>query len=114
VLYRTELYRTVPLRRYYDCRLRVPLRAASCQETVNPVARFQAFSQATNETSTRGGAWSYLSSYEDTNDAQIDGHIIAVSSRINEKPPPAPRTRILIFFLSFSPLLSGLGKGCRA
>jgi membrane fusion protein (multidrug efflux system) len=27
--------------------------------------------------------WSYLSSYEDTDDAQIDGHIIAVSSRIN-------------------------------
>jgi len=28
-------------------------------------------------------AWSYLSSYEDTDDAQVDGHIIAVSSRIN-------------------------------
>jgi multidrug resistance efflux pump len=28
-------------------------------------------------------AWNYLSSYEDTDDAQIDGHIIAVSSRIN-------------------------------
>jgi membrane fusion protein (multidrug efflux system) len=27
--------------------------------------------------------WSYLSSYEDTDDAQIDGHIIQVSSRIN-------------------------------
>jgi membrane fusion protein, multidrug efflux system len=27
--------------------------------------------------------WSYLSSYEDTDDAQVDGHIIAVSSRIN-------------------------------
>jgi membrane fusion protein, multidrug efflux system len=27
--------------------------------------------------------WNYLSSYEDTDDAQIDGHIIAVSSRIN-------------------------------
>jgi membrane fusion protein (multidrug efflux system) len=27
--------------------------------------------------------WRYLSSYEDTDDAQIDGHIIAVSSRIN-------------------------------
>jgi membrane fusion protein (multidrug efflux system) len=27
--------------------------------------------------------WSYLSSYEDTDDAQIDGHIILVSSRIN-------------------------------
>ena len=27
--------------------------------------------------------WSYLSSYEDTDDAQIDGHIIPVSSRIN-------------------------------
>src|SRR5271156_4928707 len=28
-------------------------------------------------------AWRYLSSYEDTDDAQVDGHIIAVSSRIN-------------------------------
>jgi membrane fusion protein (multidrug efflux system) len=28
-------------------------------------------------------AWSYLSSYENTDDAQIDGHIILVSSRIN-------------------------------
>jgi membrane fusion protein (multidrug efflux system) len=27
--------------------------------------------------------WHYLSSYEDTDDAQVDGHIIAVSSRIN-------------------------------
>jgi membrane fusion protein (multidrug efflux system) len=27
--------------------------------------------------------WSYLSSYEETDDAQIDGHIIAVSSRIS-------------------------------
>ncbi len=27
--------------------------------------------------------WRYLSSYEDTDDAQVDGHIIAVSSRIN-------------------------------
>jgi membrane fusion protein, multidrug efflux system len=27
--------------------------------------------------------WRYLSSYEDTDDAQIDGHIIAVSSRIS-------------------------------
>src|SRR6266436_1036039 len=27
--------------------------------------------------------WSYLSSYADTDDAQIDGHISAVSSRIN-------------------------------
>jgi membrane fusion protein (multidrug efflux system) len=27
--------------------------------------------------------WNYLSSYEDTDDAQVDGHIIAVSSRIN-------------------------------
>ena len=27
--------------------------------------------------------WRYLSSYEDTDDAQIDGHIISVSSRIN-------------------------------
>jgi membrane fusion protein, multidrug efflux system len=27
--------------------------------------------------------WSYLSSYEDTDDAQVDGHIAAVSSRIN-------------------------------
>jgi membrane fusion protein (multidrug efflux system) len=27
--------------------------------------------------------WSYLSSYEDTDDAQIDGHIILVSSRIS-------------------------------
>jgi membrane fusion protein (multidrug efflux system) len=27
--------------------------------------------------------WSYLSSYEDTDDAQVDGHVIAVSSRIN-------------------------------
>jgi membrane fusion protein (multidrug efflux system) len=27
--------------------------------------------------------WSYLSSYEATDDAQVDGHIIAVSSRIN-------------------------------
>ena len=27
--------------------------------------------------------WRYLSSYEDTDDAQIDGHILAVSSRIN-------------------------------
>jgi membrane fusion protein (multidrug efflux system) len=27
--------------------------------------------------------WTYLSSYEDTDDAQVDGHIIAVSSRIN-------------------------------
>ena len=26
--------------------------------------------------------WSYLSSYEDTDDAQVDGHIIPVSSRI--------------------------------
>jgi membrane fusion protein (multidrug efflux system) len=30
-----------------------------------------------------GPGWSYLSSYEDTDDAQVDGHIIAVSSRIN-------------------------------
>jgi len=28
-------------------------------------------------------AWSYLSSYEETDDAQVDAHIIAVSSRIN-------------------------------
>jgi membrane fusion protein (multidrug efflux system) len=28
-------------------------------------------------------AWNYLSSYEDTDDAQVDGHIILVSSRIN-------------------------------
>src|SRR5271163_4659943 len=27
--------------------------------------------------------WRYLSSYEETDDAQVDGHIIAVSSRIN-------------------------------
>jgi membrane fusion protein, multidrug efflux system len=27
--------------------------------------------------------WRYLSSYEETDDAQIDGHVIAVSSRIN-------------------------------
>src|SRR5580704_154156 len=27
--------------------------------------------------------WRYLSSYEDTDDAQVDGHIVAVSSRIN-------------------------------
>src|SRR5271167_3877308 len=27
--------------------------------------------------------WRYLSSYEETDDAQIDGHIIAVSSHIN-------------------------------
>src|SRR5258708_7949499 len=27
--------------------------------------------------------WRYLSSYENTDDAQVDGHIIAVSSRIN-------------------------------
>jgi membrane fusion protein, multidrug efflux system len=30
-----------------------------------------------------GPGWSYLSSYEDTDDAQVDGHVIEVSARIN-------------------------------
>src|SRR5580704_3682363 len=28
-------------------------------------------------------AWQYFSSYEDTDDAQVDGHINAISARIN-------------------------------
>jgi membrane fusion protein (multidrug efflux system) len=28
-------------------------------------------------------AWNYLSSYEDTDDAQVDGHIAPISSRID-------------------------------